>query len=266
MRWVLSVVVVLVVLYGAALSYLYVKQREFFFFPQGEVTALSDIELDAKEITLPTSEGETVNGWYGAPQEGMPIIVYMKGNTGSFTGEFERFQSFMNDGYGFVAVDYRGFPISPGEITQEHVLADALAAYDFAAAQGAPVIVWGWSLGGSPAVYVSSQRDPIAVVLETPFYSAESLAQERYPFAPIGLLMKDKFPSNEWVVNIKAPVFLAHGTIDDTVPMTQGQRLYELVPNKGGIWIEEGANHNSMWERGIWERAKAFFKEQNLVP
>lgn len=259
-RIVIGILALVVVVYGGLLAYLYVNQRAFFFFPAGEVFELADVGLDAELVTIPTSNRETITGWYGAPSQGMPVILYLKGNSQSFSSEHERFAAFQADGYGFMSFDYRGFPMSPGEITQDNILADALAAYDWVAGKGNPVLVWGRSLGASPTVWVGSQRDIPALVLETPFYSAVNVASERYPFVPVDLLMLDPFRTHQWIADVSAPVFVAHGTADRTISLSNAQRLYEEVPTPYDLWIEEGADHGDLWAAGIWPRAKAFFE------
>ena len=46
---------------------------------------------------------------------------------------------------------------------------------------------------------------------------------------------------------------------DTTIAVSNGERLYELAPNKDELWIVPGANHNELWAAGIWEKAQAFF-------
>src|SRR5690606_23355887 len=181
-------------------------------------------------------------------------------NTGSFTAEHERYEQFVADGYGFLAFDYRGFPASPGEISQDNILADALAAYDWAAATGFPLVIWGRSLGSGPPTYVASQRDAEAPGLETPSHSAGGVAAERSPYLPVYWTMQDQFPVHQWIVDVSEPVMVAHGTADVTIDVSNGERLYELVPNKDELWIEPGAGHSDLWARGIWPRAEAFFE------
>ena len=256
----IGVAVLVAAVYLGVLGYLYVNQRAFFFFPAGDVFEIADVGINAELVTIPTSNGETVTGWYGAPAQGMPVILYLKGNSGSFSSEYERLAAFEADGYGFLSVDYRGFPLSPGEITQDNILADALAAHDWVAEKGDPVLVWGRSLGASPAVWVASQREVPALLLETPFYSAVHVAAQRYPYVPVGLLMLDPFPSNTWMADVRAPVLIAHGTADTTISVDNARLLYAEALEPYALWIEEGAGHSDMWARGIWGRAKAFFE------
>jgi pimeloyl-ACP methyl ester carboxylesterase len=261
-RVILAFVVVVVVGYLAALTVLYVKQRDFEYDAPGPVTALAATQLpNAVAVAIPTADNAVVNGWYEAPEPGKPVILYYKGNSGSFTEEHERYEAFAHDGYGFLAFDYRGFPASPGSITQKHILADALAAYDWVKGKGAPIDIWGRSLGSGPATYVASQRDPAALLLETPFLSAADVAFDRYPYMPVYWVMEDQFPVKDWIKSVKAPVYVAHGTNDHTIDVHHGRAVYDLVPNKYGLWIVDGADHGDLWKDGIWGKAKTFFTD-----
>jgi len=258
-RILIAAVVLVAVAYFGAVAYMYVNQRALQYSAGGEITELAGTLLSGAEaVAIPTGDS-VVNGWYQAPATGKPIIVYYKGNSGSYTYEHERYEQFVAEGYGFLAFDYRGFPTSPGEITEANVLEDALAAFDWAAAKGAPLLIWGRSLGSGPATYVASQRDAEALLLETPFLSAVTVAGERYPFLPVTLVMQDQYRNNDWIADVTEPVLVAHGTGDTTIDVSNGERLHALAPNKDELWIVPGAGHSDLWAAGIWDHAKAFF-------
>jgi len=88
-----------------------------------------------------------------------------------------------------------------------------------------------------------------------------SVAHDRYWFLPIDLLMEDKFPVDQWIGKVTALVFVAHGTGDHTISDSHGRRVYELAPNKAGLWLVPGADHDELWAEGEWDKAKAFFEE-----
>ncbi|WIJ26023.1 alpha/beta hydrolase [Devosia sp. RR2S18] len=256
----LGIIVLVAVAYFGAVAYMYFNQRALQYSPTGELTALDATRLtQAEEVIVPSGD-EQVTAWYHPPAANMPVIVYYKGNAGSFTSEYERFEQWVADGYGFVAFDYRGFPASPGVISEVAILKDAIAVYDFAAAKGFPLVIWGWSLGTGPATYVASQREAEALLLETPFLSAVSVAHERYPILPTRWVMQDQFRSNEWIQEVEEPVLVAHGTGDRTIDVSNGERLYDLAPNPDELWIVPGAGHNQLWDSGIWAKADAFFQ------
>ncbi len=260
-RIVIGVAVAVLVTYVAVLGVMYFFQRDFQYDRSGRLFELSETALtNAEIVTIPSEDGSSVTGWYAPPAAGMPVILYFRGNAQSFSREHERFEAFVADGYGFLSFDYRGFPGSPGELNEKNVLADSLVAYDWLAAKGFPILLWGRSLGSGPASYVASEREAKALLLETPFLSAVAVAADRYGFLPVALLMQDQYHVDQWVPKVEEPVFVAHGTADRTIGVSHGERVYELAPNKAGVWIEPGADHGDLWDRGIWERAKPFFE------
>lgn len=256
-----GVVVFVAVAYAGVLVGMLVLQRDLQYDRSGRMFALGETALAAAEqVEIPVGQGEHVTGWYQAPAPGKPAILYFRGNSQSFSREHARYEAFVAAGYGFLAFDYRGFPGSPGELTQAHVLQDGLAAFDWLAGQGAPIVLWGRSLGSGPATYVAGEREAEALLLETPFLSAVSVAAERYPYLPVGLLMADQYPVDQWIRGVSEPVHVVHGTADSTIPVHHGREVFAMASNPDGITIVEGAGHDGLWGSGLWDVAQAFFE------
>lgn len=261
----IALLTLVVVAYAGAVAYMYFNQRALQYEAKGEVLPLAGVALpQAQDVAIPV-DGAVINGWYQPPQPGKPLIVYYKGNSKSFAEEHERYERFVSEGFGFLAFDYRGFPASPGSISEAGILADAIAAYDWAAAKNVPIVIWGRSLGTGPATYVASQRGAKALLLETPFLSAVGVAAERYPILPVSWVMLDQFRSNEWIADVAEPVMVAHGTGDTTISVSNGERLFALAPNPDELWIVPEAGHSDLWDAGIWDKAKAFFTRAGAV-
>lgn len=259
-RLALAAVLVGALVYVGIVAYFYIRQRDEQYDRGGKMYELAETALERAElVAIPTESGAKLAGWYEPPERGKPVILYYRGKTHSFSREYERFEAFEADGYGFLGFDYRGFGGSPGEISQANVLADALAAFDWVAAKGFPVVIWGRSLGSGPATYVASEREAKALLLESPFTSAAAVAEEGYGFLPIRLIMLDQYPVDQWITKVEEPVFVAHGADDTAIRVSHGERVYALAPNPRGIWIEPGGDHDNLWEHGIWEKAKGFF-------
>ena len=258
-KWLVRGALALVAVYLAVVAGMFIFQRDLQYERGGKVFELSETKLTgAEKIAVQTPDGGTINGWFEAPAYGKPVILYYRGNSESFSREYERFEAFVAAGYGFMSFDYRGFPASPGELTQEHALADSLAAFDFVADTGAPVVIWGRSLGSGPATYVAAKRGALGLVLETPFLSAAAVAAERYPFLPVGLVMQDQYPVNQWIKDVDEPVFVAHGTADTTIPVHHGKDVYALALRPAGLWIVEGGTHSDLWDKGLWTEVQSF--------
>jgi fermentation-respiration switch protein FrsA (DUF1100 family) len=80
------------------------------------------------------------------------------------------------------------------------------------------------------------------------------------PLLPVYWVMEDQFPVNDWIKAVTEPVLIAHGTADTTVDVSNGERLYELVPHKDSLWIVPDGTHGDLWDRGLWGQAEPFFE------
>jgi len=266
-RLAIGLLVFVAVAYAGALVGMVVLQRDLQYDRSGRMFSLGETALTGAELVeISVGQGEKVTGWYKAPAAGRPAILYFRGNSQSFSREHSRYEAFVAAGYGFLAFDYRGFPGSPGELTQAHVLEDSLAAFDWLKTKGAPILLWGRSLGSGPATYVASLREAEALLLETPSKSAVAVAAERYPYLPVGLLMADQYPVDQWIKDVTEPVQVAHGTADSTIPFHHGPEVLGLAPNPDGIFVVDGAGHDGLWANGLWDDAQAFFTRSEARP
>ena len=249
-------------LYVGAILFLYTNQRNMQYITAGEVISLEQAQIPrSKTISISVEEHApsiAVYGWYVPPIDEKPIIIYFNGNEGSFSEQYLRLRDIAKAGYGLVAFDYRGFPMSLGRLNEETILRDSLTVFDWAKQKGKPIILFGRSLGTGPATYVASKRESAALVLETPFTAASDVAQERYPFIPVGSMLKDKYLSREWIKQVDEPLFIGHGNMDRVIPVQHGKDLFALANNGKKLWIAEGGTHGNLWEKGLWQQIEEF--------
>jgi hypothetical protein len=251
---VIGITIVLFCLYLGMTAMLYFAQRSMMYFPETVHTTPAQAGLpEAEEVTLTASDGQRLVAWHVAPHGDKPVILYFHGNGGALRYRVERFRTLIRDGVGLVGVEYRGYGGNEGNPTEAGLIADAEAAYAFAAARyPAPqLVLWGESLGAGVAVVLAAEKPVGRVILEAPFTSAAAVASRRYWYLPVRLLMKDQFRSDERIGNIAAPVLILHGVQDHTVPYAMGERMFELTraPNKHIVRFLEG-DHEDLDARG----------------
>ena len=164
------------------------------------------------------------------------------------------------DGTGLVALSYRGYGGSTGSPTETGLLADAAAAYAFAAARYPPerIVLWGESLGTGVAVALAAEKPVGRVILQSPFTSTADIAAARYWFVPVRLLMKDQFRSDLRIGKVTAPVLVMHGDRDGVVPFAFGEQLYAMIKSPKTFVRFPGAGHLDLSAHGANEKAKEF--------
>ena len=256
-----SILVVALAGYLGLLALMYVLQRTLMYFPDRAHTAPADAEFpQAKEVTLTAADGAQVVAWTVPPQPGKPVVVYFHGNGGSLQHRVPRFRPLVSDGTGLVALSYRGYGGSQGSPSEEGLIADGRAAYDFARKTypDAKIVLWGESLGTGVATAIAAEKDIAALVLEAPYTSTLDIAQAHYPFIPVRWLMKDQFHSADRIGKVKAPVLILHGDRDSVIPMAYGERLYALAPEPKQIVRFAGGGHEDLDRFGALKAARDF--------
>ncbi len=150
-------------------------------------------------MTLTSADGERLIAWYVPPRGNKPLVLYFQGNAEGLPARVGRFTWLTADGTGLLALCYRGYGGSTGKPTEDGLIRDAVAAYDFARARypAERIVLFGESLGTAVAVALAAGHEIGALILDAPFTSAAEVGAAAYPFAPVRWFMKDKFHSDE---------------------------------------------------------------------
>lgn len=261
LKWLLIAVVLG---YGGLLALMYVFQRSLQYFPDRVRTPPAEAGLpQAQEVTLKTSDGETVIAWHVPSRGDKPVVLYFHGNGGALNLRADRFSWLTAEGYGLVALSYRGYGGSTGKPTEAGLILDAQAAYDFAAARypAKRLVPWGESLGTGVAVALAAERPVGGLILDAPFTSAADVGAAVYPFVPVRWFMKDPFRSDLRIGRVRAPLLVLHGERDGIVPIVFGERLFALANEpKRFVRLPKG-NHVDLDDHGAAEYVKAFLAD-----
>jgi hypothetical protein len=229
LRWLLLLAVVG---YGGLLALMYVFQRALMYFPDATRVAPAQAGLpQAEEVTFTSADGEKLVAWYVVPRGNKPLVIYFQGNAEGLPARVGRFTWLTSDGTGLLALNYRGYGGSTGRPTEDGLIADAVAAYEFARERipTGRIVLFGESLGTAVAVALASEHEIAALILDAPFTSAAAVGASAYPFAPVRWFMKDKFRSDERIGRVSAPLLVLHGEQDGIVTLRFGEQLFALA-------------------------------------
>lgn len=251
------------VAYVLIAALIYLAQRSLMYFPDTARTPPASVGLAAEEVVLETADGEKVLAWHVPAAAGRPVVLYFHGNGGALNLRAARFREIVSDGTGLLALSYRGYGGSSGSPSEAGLLADADAAYAFAAARypAERIVLWGESLGTGVATALAAEKPVARVLLESPFTSAADIAASVYPFLPVRLLMRDPFHSDRRIGQVTAPVLVLHGDRDTVVPIRFGERLYEMIRAPRRFQRLAGAGHNDHDTFGAIALVRPFIDE-----
>ena len=264
LKWLL---IILLVGYGALVALAYFAQRSLMYFPDRTRTTPEAAGLpQVEEVELATSDGEKVIAWHVAPRGDRPVVVYFHGNGGALAWRADRFRQIVADGTGLIALSYGGYGGSSGQPSEAGLLRDAEASYAFATARypAERLVLYGESLGSGVAVALAAERRVGKVILEAPFTSAVDVGTAAYPFLPVRLLMHDTFRSDGRIGKVTAPVLVLHGTRDNVVPISYGERLYALTTAPKKFVRLSGGHHSDLDSYGAPAAVREFLGGPSL--
>ncbi|MBA1320958.1 alpha/beta hydrolase [Pseudomonas plecoglossicida] len=266
-RW-LSLLCMAVLLIGlpAGCSVLQHKERELVFrIEPGQASWFRGLPAGVQELDLRprtfTANQSLHAWWWPAQRADAPAILYLHGVRWNLTGQLFRIEQLHAMGYSVLAVDYRGFGQSRGDLPSEAtVYEDAQVAWErFAQLQPDrnKRLIFGHSLGGAVAVELAAelsrqaQKDgsPSAargLILESTFTSLGDVAAVVADTAlPVRWLLSQKFDSIDKIDQVGMPVLLVHGQDDRYVPPRFSQQLYEAAQQPKTLLLVPGASHNN---------------------
>jgi len=236
--------------YVLLVAALYLNQRQIMYHPDQRVpdpaaAGLADMSVQRIE----TADGYRLLAWWRPPADSSrPTIVFFHGNAGNLGNRARQAREFLDAGLGLLLVTWRYNAGAGGEPSEQGLLNDGRAALDFVAAQGISerrIVLHGESLGSGVAVAMAVERDIGGLVLVYPYSSVTDVAEDRFWFAPVRMLIKDDFDSVARIGKVRAPILVIHGERDTVIPVRFARRLFAAAREpKEGHFLPEGTHAN----------------------
>jgi len=238
--------------YAAVVGALLALQRRMIYFPSKSYTLTpADAGLPWEEVFLKAVDGVKLCAWYvPADKDGSPVVLYFHGNATNLSGLVGLAGEFRGLGFGFFAVDYRGYGKSEGTPTESGLYADARAAYGWLVDRGVKpgrIFIYGQSLGAAVAARLVSEQRAAGVILEGAFPSIYAAARHHYFWAFVPrAAVKDRFETEEYVARSLSPVLVIHGARDSIAPRKFGEIVFAAAREPKVLCIVPDSSHNTI--------------------
>ena len=241
------------------------KERELTFAIEpgiaGWYNGIPDGIIESYLPVVSAGKTQTLHAWWWpAERDDAPALLYLHGARWNLTGHVFRLEQFRRFGFSILAIDYRGFGRSQGELPSEAtVYEDARVAWDYLTQlqpDPAKRYIYGHSLGGAVAVDLAarlrsapSAEQAKGLIVESSFSSLADVARVfSHRWLPIQLLLTQKFDSMRKIKKIDMPVLIVHGAADPYIPPSLSEKLYKAAGDDKRLLLIEGGNHNnSIW-------------------
>jgi fermentation-respiration switch protein FrsA (DUF1100 family) len=247
--WVGATVVVVAVVLVLALAWIF--QRKLVYLPSdGPVPPAAQVLPGARDVRLTTADGLTLGAWFVPPTGrdlGFTVLV-ANGNGGDRSHRTELAAALRAEGLSVLLFDYRGYGGNPGDPTEEGLALDVRAAREYLVGQAGVaqdrLLYFGDSLGGAVVSGLAREHPPAGLLLRSPFTELADTAAEHYPFLPVRMLLRDRFPVVEHVRHVAVPTAVVYGTADSVVPPGQSRAVADAAAGPVDVVEIRGADHN----------------------
>jgi len=281
-----TIAAILTIVTMAGCAQLAQKEREMVFRVEpGEARWFSGMPSGIQDLHIPVRSSAQESGvtqklhawWWPAADPKAPAVLYLHGARWNLTGQLFRIEQLHEFGFSVLAIDYRGFGKSEGEVPSEQsVYEDALAGWERLAQLQPDAerrFIYGHSLGGAVAVDLAARLSATGaagvtgggnilpargLIVESSFTTLADMARAlSASWLPVGMILSQKFDSAAKIAKVRMPVLVVHGRQDRYVPARFSEKLYEAVAAPKKLLLVEGGSHNNSMRSGSAEYRKA---------
>jgi pimeloyl-ACP methyl ester carboxylesterase len=244
--------------------------------------------LKSEPLSVRTTDGETIRGWFLYGTQGSPLIVVCHG-VGTNREDLRGVSRFLcKAGFNVLAFDFRAHGESTGSRTTfgfrealdvEAVVQHALGHYS---RQFDRIGIYAISMGSAAAIFAGRHLPAVgAFVFDSPFADLTGLVDrqfEHWPSLPgraftalarfygslfMGIRPADIAPEGYAQALGSRPVLVFHGDEDSLIPIEQGRQLFAKIPGPKEFVETKDAGHVQSYAvmgKAYEEKVVAFFR------
>jgi dipeptidyl aminopeptidase/acylaminoacyl peptidase len=227
--------------------------------------------IQFEEVSFTSEDGLTLPGWYMDSTDNDKAILLVHGRGANRTEGMRYAKSLIAAGYNVLAFDMRHPRQDPNILSTMgfHEKKDINAALNFLETDKSikQIGLMGFSMGAAAGIIVMAKDPRVKVGVFSGGYahSMDVLAEQgkklhglpRYPLMPVveklfelrGNVNADETNPESYIGQIfPRPIYIMHGTEDQTVDFTHGQRLFAAAKEPKQFWQAQGGRHTRLWQ------------------
>lgn len=203
--------------------------------------------LNYTEFSIPV-ENDIITGIIIKPAtSAKATVLFFHGSGGNVSSYTFMTKPLADTGYQVLMIDFRGYGKSTGTPTHQNIKSDGQKFLEYALSlpetKGIPVILYGASMGSQIATHLAKNNATHinALVLDGAMSSHADIASH---FSPenAAVIQSIPFPysAKEDIKAVAMPKLFIHSEGDKTIPMKQGQTIFNNAPEPKTFITYEG--------------------------
>jgi fermentation-respiration switch protein FrsA (DUF1100 family) len=256
------------------------------FYPQpGWVRTPAELGVEYRDVVLTATDGTRLSAWWlDTPDEARGTILYLHGNAENISTHLGNVYWLPEAGYQVLLLDYRGYGHSEGKLSLPEIFDDIAVSLEWVLEQpetaAKPVYVLGQSLGASMGGYVVASYPDLraaltGIVLDAGFTSYAEIGRElasrhwlTWSFQyPVSWSMPNDYDLIDHIHEIApTPVLIIHGTEDEVIPFSYGERLFATAGDPKSFLRYDGPHTGTFRDLGNRELVLGFLERAAKQP
>jgi len=228
-----------------------IETKNLFSPIQGSLTPIPYSDVEYNNVQITTKDSVTLKGWEISAKNNdstTPWLIYFHDRGHDVASLEKEYLQLRNLGMNILAVDYRGFGESEGEISEDGLYLDADAIYyHLRFIKNIPysrIIIYAEGIGTAAAIDVGQNVNAGAIVLVNPFTSAPELFQNWYCFAWPKIFSSLEMNSIDKIKSIYTPKIFVSILDKTCMPSEQCDQIYNN--SKKYHWRLEAEAYNGI--------------------
>lgn len=250
----------LLIFYVGICLFLFAIQRKIIFEPQFQpenpIPADFAIAYETKYLPVGEANDQLITWWFPAANPNGKTVLLLHGNSGYEAINYATVEILYDLGFDVFMGNYRGYGTSSKVAPNEtRIYEDATVLYDYLLAEKQVdpknLLLYGHSMGGAIAVELATGYDCAGLFLESTFASMLEMSVTKFymKFFPINQILQHRFDTRAKLPHLHIPIFLCHGTNDETVPGFMSERLAAIANEPKKLEMVEGIGHHDLAHR-----------------
>ena len=265
MKYLYLAITSIILVYSVIILFIYFYQRHLLYNPSENNYLNDKINFSYKEIFIETDENIKLKSWFIEKDlKKFKTILLFHGNAGNLFNRVYKLNELNKLNLNILLISWRSFSGNVGKPTENFLYHDAKKTVKWLNNRGRnnkDIILYGESLGTGVATELASKNNFGGIILESPFTSMVDTAKIYYPYLPVNLLLKDRFDSKSKIKDIKTPILIMHGKMDNIVPQKMGLELFEKANNPKYSYFPEEDDHMMEYNKQLLNKIEMFISK-----
>tara|TARA_B110001450_G_scaffold174044_1_gene162417 strand:- start:711 stop:1511 length:801 start_codon:yes stop_codon:yes gene_type:complete len=265
MKYLYLIISSIILAYFSIILFVYFYQRNLLYHPSENNYLNDKINFNYKEIFIETDKDIKLKSWFiNKDLKKFKTVVFFHGNAGNLLNRVYKLNELNKLEINILLSSWRSFSGNKGKPTEKNLYYDAKKIVKWIKMQGVEskdIILYGESLGTGVVTELASKNDFGGIILESPFTSIADAAKIYYPYLPVNFLLRDRYDSKSKIQNIKIPILIMHGKMDNIVPQKMGKELFEKANDPKFSYFPDDDNHMMEYNEQLLNKIKTFIEK-----